>query len=181
MAAMAAVILTVWTLVSAGQEIQASEQKQESSQAILERGAYAEEYEGDLKKAAALYASAEKQAREDGNESVAKNAADAIRRVELRIGGQQAAPGSQDDEAILNRIGELINTLSEVRDTSSESPDYAVYFSASSDLAVYGAAAVPWLEELLEPHAVGIGDWAVQLDTRMAARMLAKRNIRSTF
>jgi HEAT repeat protein len=87
-------------------------------------------------------------------------------------GRQDPTAAEQQSEAVVNRIGYLLGSLSRLSpETESR---HAQFSSAFSDVSVYGAAAVPWLESLLEPRAVQIGDNKISMDTKMAARLLSE-------
>ena len=150
--------------------------KAPTPRAAIEQAAYVEEHERDFEKAVGLYAEAELEARKAGDEGAAIEAAAAKRRLEARIAGKQdPAVTEQQSEAVVNRIGELLQSLERYSSQiGSQSPGWADYSSNSSDLSVYGAAAVPWLESLLEPSPEKIGDYVVSMDTKLAARLLSE-------
>ena len=150
----------------------AENEAEPSPRATIERAAYVEEYERDLELAATLYARAEADARAAGDEKTAAEAGEARRRVQARAAGSPGAVAAQQSDELVARIGELLHGLSRYQPVDSDKWASSVI----SDLAVYGASTVPWLEELLQPKAVQIGPFLVQLDTRAAARVLARQD-----
>jgi hypothetical protein len=141
----------------------------QSSKALLEQGAFAEEHEGDLEAAAKLYRQALEAARSASDEATAAEASAALERVDVRLGRAQE-PAAKLDEAdpIANRIGALL------ADLSTADPKHVTYSQRRDDLISFGATAVPWLERALSAQPFTVGAHVVHLEPRRAAAVLAR-------
>jgi tetratricopeptide (TPR) repeat protein len=142
----------------------------QSPKALLERGAFAEEHEGDLEAAAKLYRQALEAARSASDEATAAEASAALGRVDVRLGRSQEPAAKLDEtDPIANRIGALLADLSKVESTTT-----FLHSQRLDDLVTFGATAVPWLERALSAQPFTVGAHVVHLEPRRAAAVLAR-------
>ena len=146
-------------------------QEPEPAARLFERGAYAEEHEGDLETAAAYYERALGRALEEGDAELGREVETALTRLRQRTGEVPAE--RQTDEIIGARIADVLERLSEGQYGFTEEFDSKVR-GASRELSVFGAASVPALEAGLGARRFLFADRNMALDTSVAAYLLTR-------